>query len=678
MTLKIGVLGPLLVEVNGQVLGLLPRKASALLAYLSAQRGAAIARERLADLLWPDQNGPEGRHSLRNCLWELRRAMGPEADRYLIADTVICRLAEANVDLDLFERLAGSADCPDLRTASDLYRGEFLADLAVRSQPFQEWLSVERQRLLAKAGEVLERLVRAEAAGGAHEMAVRYARRLVALDPLSEPSQRTLMQAYFRAGRRPEALRQYQGFVDLLKGELAVPPDAETKALANAIVRSAGALEPDEPTGWTLPAASPAKPAASPSAPSSVSAPRWPCVAARVNVGVAPLLNLTGDPAHRHLAEGFGEDLLTDLMRHCRGVSLTRPSADRGDLGRDDHPAFDYLITGSMQLGRTQTLRINLQVAAGGECRWARRFECAPVELPSVQTEITAKISHELHLSLLAQLSRDSVAKAGNGVPDPSGCLSRAAAALDGPLTPETTAAAQGWYLGALAQDAWNLEALIGVARTCQHIISAPGWGAADVTGAAFEIGAEAISAALAVAPNNPRANTVKGMLCSADGKVEEAALAFERALAADPGLAIARGFTGYNAAFLGRADQTAASIRQAMQLDSNERRDSIWFFFAGFSELLLGRTEDAIRLLSYSLERNPQYGSAQLFLATAQDACGRGADAKRTAAQFRSRYPGYRLDAFDNQWLRRAKTPAYRAQIHPLFERVRGLDVAA
>jgi hypothetical protein len=49
------------------------------------------------------------------------------------------------------------------------------------------------------------------------------------------------------------------------------------------------------------------------------------------------------------------------------------------------------------------------------------------------------------------------------------------------------------------------------------------------------------------------------------------------------------------------------------MRLDQTDRRHSIWFFFAGFAELLLGRTETAIQLLQKSLERNPSYGAAQL-----------------------------------------------------------------
>src|SRR5207244_1850613 len=117
---------------------------------------------------------------------------------------------------------------------------------------------------------------------------------------------------------------------------------------------------------------------------------------------------------------------------------------------------------------------------------------------------------------------------------------------------------------------------------------------------------------------------------------------AFDQALTMDQGLGHAHGFAGYNAALLGRASETLPAIERAMALDPMDRRHSIWFFFGGFAELLLGRTEGAIALLQKSLERNPTYGAAQLFLAAGQAIAGRPDEAARTAATFRTQYPEY------------------------------------
>src|SRR5215475_8178464 len=105
MGLSIGLLGPLVIESEENALGKIPKKARALLAFLAAQGGQAVSRERLADLLWPYQGSEQARHSLRNCLLELRKALRPEAAQYLVADFAYCRMQDIATDLDDFERL---------------------------------------------------------------------------------------------------------------------------------------------------------------------------------------------------------------------------------------------------------------------------------------------------------------------------------------------------------------------------------------------------------------------------------------------------------------------------------------------------------------------------------------------------------------------------------------------
>jgi hypothetical protein len=54
--------------------------------------GRAVSRERLADLLWLHQGSEQARDGLRNCLLELRKALGANAVRYLVSDFAHCRL----------------------------------------------------------------------------------------------------------------------------------------------------------------------------------------------------------------------------------------------------------------------------------------------------------------------------------------------------------------------------------------------------------------------------------------------------------------------------------------------------------------------------------------------------------------------------------------------------------
>jgi tetratricopeptide (TPR) repeat protein len=194
---------------------------------------------------------------------------------------------------------------------------------------------------------------------------------------------------------------------------------------------------------------------------------------------------------------------------------------------------------------------------------------------------------------------------------------------------------------------------------------------------AAFDLGREAVGIALSIAPAHAVAHCVQGMLYSAAGQLDEAARAFKQASAADQELGIAHGFAGYNAAFLGHANETLPAIERAMRLDQADRRQSICLFFGGFGELLLGRTEASIGLLRKSLERNPSYGSAQLFLTAALSLAGRRSEAAETAGRLRAQYPELGTNAFERLWLSRSGSAAYRAQVQPLFENIRAFGLA-
>ncbi len=260
---------------------------------------------------------------------------------------------------------------------------------------------------------------------------------------LSEIGQRALIRAYAHAGRRPEALRQYRTCAEILKRELGVAPDAETQALANEIAhagtasegaagRLAEMLNRDTAALPIALAGLPAKPAIQRHlAPIAKKAgPEWPCMLPNIAVAVAPLRNLTGDHRQQYLVEAFTDDLVTDLLRHGRGLALARVAEERRPhdmAARTGSPEIEYVVTGSAQRSGATTFRVNMQItkAVTAEYCWADRYEFDPEDLESIQTKITRQISRELHLLVLQQASRRAVMTSGGdfGVNE---CLSRA------------------------------------------------------------------------------------------------------------------------------------------------------------------------------------------------------------------------------------------------------------
>lgn len=273
--ITIRLLGPFAVIGDGAPLtGFAYAKVRALLAYLAVEAAQPHTRASLATLLWPDQPEQSARGSLSQALTTLRGAFGDkQADApVLLADVQHVWLNPAiavDVDVVSFRAALAAAEahphrswrtcaaCAErLRQAMDLYRGAFLADIAIPdSAVFEEWAMFQREQLLQRALSGLERLIERAQWRGAYPEALGYAQRLVALDPLLEGGQRSLMRLLALNGETGAALVRYRQLQALLTQELAAEPEAATTALFEQIRRGDLAAMQTTPPPFTAPLA---------------------------------------------------------------------------------------------------------------------------------------------------------------------------------------------------------------------------------------------------------------------------------------------------------------------------------------------------------------------------------------------------------------------------------------
>ena len=237
MRLSLRLLGDFQADLGGPV-RLRTRKTQALLAYLALPPGQSHSRDKLATLLWGDRSQSQARGRFRETLFALRRALAVADPPCLtqIGESIALDAGSVDVDAGAFERLAKAGDVESLARAARLYRGDFLQGLAFRGTQFEDWLMAERERLRELALEILAKLVAQQRAAGAIEEALQTALRLLALDPLQEPVHRSLMRLYCGVGRRASALQQYQECVRVLRRELGVEPENETRQLYQEIL----------------------------------------------------------------------------------------------------------------------------------------------------------------------------------------------------------------------------------------------------------------------------------------------------------------------------------------------------------------------------------------------------------------------------------------------------------
>ncbi len=230
--------GSIEVGVDGRLLGVQDfggKKPKQLLEILLCERGHAIAKERIADLLWGEALPRNPAAALETYICLLRRRLTSEADdrAVLVTEPVAYRLAVETVDVDLdrFDALIQRSGRANLTQALGLVRGDVLED-----EPYRGWAlrlrETYRERRITAMLDVAEEAL----ADGEPLVALGHAEDAVAVEPARERGYRALMLARYSLGRQDEALRAFERCRSAL-AELGIEPLPQTVALHAAILR---------------------------------------------------------------------------------------------------------------------------------------------------------------------------------------------------------------------------------------------------------------------------------------------------------------------------------------------------------------------------------------------------------------------------------------------------------
>ena len=167
-------------------------KEQGMLAILALSKDSKCSRSRIIDLLWSSRGEEQGRTSLRQSLYSLKKTFGNNADNVLQIDRKHIALNPGRVisDVAQFLELITSSKIEDLENAVPLYKGELLEGLIIRDQVWDEWLSLEREGLGSKIAELLGSLIDRYTTESRPQKLIDSGRRLVELDPLQEQGHR--------------------------------------------------------------------------------------------------------------------------------------------------------------------------------------------------------------------------------------------------------------------------------------------------------------------------------------------------------------------------------------------------------------------------------------------------------------------------------------------------------
>ena len=245
-TLRIRLLGGFSVEADGAVVGDRAwrlRKARALVKVAALAPGRRVHRDVVCELLWPDRDASAAANNLHQALHAARRAIGDPA-ALTLHDDVLALAPGAWTDVDAFEAAARDGD-PEAALA--LYAGELLPE-----DRFEEWTAARREALGELQLDLRVRAADRHRARGDPAAAVALLAGAVAAAPRHEPVRRALMRGLAAAGRRQDALAQFEDLRGVLRAHAEADPDPDTRALYRELLAAAA---PETPPRAGLPVA---------------------------------------------------------------------------------------------------------------------------------------------------------------------------------------------------------------------------------------------------------------------------------------------------------------------------------------------------------------------------------------------------------------------------------------
>lgn len=217
MALRVELLGPLRLLVDGVPVDVPGSRRRAVLAILAMAQGREVSRTALVDELWPQDPPRDAPQAVQSHVSRLRRHLGPYADRLRLGDGgYVLELGDGGLDVADARRLADT----DAAGALGLWRGDALAELVDCPGLAVEKVALDELRLRLR-DDATEAAIAAGTSRSADAAAA------VAATPLRERSVVLLMRSYAAEGRTADAMHTAAAYRRRLVEETGLDPSPE-------------------------------------------------------------------------------------------------------------------------------------------------------------------------------------------------------------------------------------------------------------------------------------------------------------------------------------------------------------------------------------------------------------------------------------------------------------------
>lgn len=363
--------------------------------------------------------------------------------------------------------------------------------------------------------------------------------------------------------------------------------------------------------------------------------------APRLSMVVLPFANLGGDPAQDYLADAITEDLTTDLSRLrgalviARSSAFTYPRQGVDVRGAGSQLGVRYVIQGSIRrIG--DMVRVNARLASTetGTELWAERFDQEVSDLARGQDDIVRRIALALHSELISAEGERSLREHPTA-PDSYDLVMRARALVLRGIDRRRAEEAIALYEQALALDPNSVAALTGLG----NLLIFEWVGLNDGRPQATRRAQELLTTAERIDPEEEEVLALRGFVLRAQGRYEEAIVAYQRLLDTNPNVHVAYGQIAVCHLQAGRPEPAIPLLREAIR--RSPRDPIVWTRYQRMGEALLRMhaPQDAVVWLQRALEENVAREErsslvGRFYLASALGHSGRIPEARRALAK--------------------------------------------
>jgi adenylate cyclase len=362
------------------------------------------------------------------------------------------------------------------------------------------------------------------------------------------------------------------------------------------------------------------------------------------SIAVLPFENLSPEPDRDYFSDGITADLITDLS-NLSGLLVIARNTAFAHRGRDLSPqaigrdlGVRYLLQGSIRRAGDR-VRITAQLidAESGHHIWGGRYDGALEDIFALQDDVTRKIVSALQVTVTEAEHVRLARRQTNHLDAYDRFLQGQWNFFE--FTAEGNARARAQYEQAIELDPAFARAVAALALTHAWDYR---WGWSSEPTASLSTARELVGRAMTLDDSVPQVRWVHAYVLLHHGEFEQALAQARYAVALDPNYADGYGLLAFIHVAMGKAREALTALDRAVLL--NPHYSVQYHSVLGATYLLLGRYEDAVRVLTEGVLQNHRFLRNHVLLAAAYGKQGRLDDAAWVAEEIRALSPEFSI----------------------------------